>query len=128
MKKILLSAGLILMLFSCQNEETLNSNSSEQAVARRGCATNEVFQAQLAADPTLAIRMNQIEEFTQKAKLTGKLVNGKVVIPVVVNVLYRTAAENISDALIQSQIDVLNKDFTATNADFSSTPDRKSVV
>lgn len=48
------------MLFSCQNEETLNSNSSEQAVARRGCATNEVFQAQLAADPTLAIRMNQI--------------------------------------------------------------------
>ena len=110
------------MLFSCQNEETLNSNSSEQAVARRGCATNEVFQAQLAADPTLAIRMNQIEEFTQKAKLTGKLVNGKVVIPVVVNVLYRTAAENISDALIQSQIDVLNKDFTATNADFSSTP------
>ena len=66
--------------------------------------------------------MNQIEEFTQKAKLTGKLVNGKVVIPVVVNVLYRTAAENISDALIQSQIDVLNKDFTATNADFSSTP------
>lgn len=45
MKKILLSAGLVLMLFSCQNEETLNSNSSEQAVARRGCATNEVLQA-----------------------------------------------------------------------------------
>ena len=122
MKKILLSAGLILMLFSCQNEETLNSNSSEQAVARRGCATNEVFQAQLAADPTLAIRMNQIEEFTQKAKLTGKLVNGKVVIPVVVNVLYRTAAENISDALIQSQIDVLNKDFNALNSDFNQVP------
>nr|WP_315146258.1 zinc metalloprotease [uncultured Flavobacterium sp.] len=122
MKKILLSAGLVLMLFSCQNEETLNSNSSEQAVARRGCATNEVLQAQLAADPSLAIRMNQIEEFTQKARLTGKLVNGKVVIPVVVNVLYRTAAENISDALIQSQIAVLNKDFTATNTDFSSTP------
>ena len=54
MKKILLSAMLILMLFSCQNEETLNSNSSEQAVARRGCATNEVFQAQLAADPNFS--------------------------------------------------------------------------
>jgi Pregnancy-associated plasma protein-A len=122
MKKILFSAGLLLMLFSCQNEETLNTNSNGQAVAKRGCATNEVFQAQLAADPSLAIRMNQIEEFTQKARLTGRLVNGKVVIPVVVNVLYRTAAENISDALIQSQIDVLNKDFTATNTDFSSTP------
>jgi hypothetical protein len=44
------------------------------------------------------------------------------VIPVVVNVLYRTAAENISDSQIQSQINVLNQDFTATNSDFNSTP------
>jgi hypothetical protein len=35
----------------------------------------------------------------------GRLVNGKI--PVVVNVLYRTAAENISLVQIQSQIDVL---------------------
>lgn len=122
MKKILLSAGVFLALFSCQNDETLNSSTSGQAVARRGCASHEVFQAQLAADPSLAVRMNQIEEFTQNARLTNRLVNGKVVIPVVVNVLYRTAAENISDAQIQSQIDVLNKDFTATNSDFSNTP------
>lgn len=32
-------------------------------------------------------------------------------IPVVVHVLYRTSAENISDAQIQSQIDVLNEDY-----------------
>jgi predicted TIM-barrel enzyme len=37
--------------------------------------------------------------------LTGRLVNGKVEIPVVVNVLYNTADENISTAQIQSQID-----------------------
>jgi hypothetical protein len=36
--------------------------------------------------------------------------------------LYRTAAENISDAQIQSQIDVLNDDFNATNSDFNSVP------
>jgi hypothetical protein len=36
--------------------------------------------------------------------------DGSMLIPVVVNVLYRTAAENISDAQIQSQIDVLNED------------------
>jgi tRNA1(Val) A37 N6-methylase TrmN6 len=29
--------------------------------------------------------------------------------------MYCTAAENISDAQIQSQIDVLNDDFNATN-------------
>jgi hypothetical protein len=47
------------------------------AIARRGCASQEVLAAQLAADPTLAIRMNQIEAFTQKAMLTGRIVNGK---------------------------------------------------
>jgi tRNA1(Val) A37 N6-methylase TrmN6 len=45
--------------------------------------------------------------------LTGRIVNGKIEIPVNVNVLYRTAAENISLAQIQSQIDILNKDFNA---------------
>ncbi|MES2851414.1 MAG: zinc metalloprotease [Bacteroidota bacterium] len=121
MKKILLSAVALLMLFSCQNETTEVAPEAS-VLARRGCASQEVLEAQLKADPTLALRMNEIEAFTQKAMLSGRLVNGKVEIPVVVNVLYKTAAENISDAQIQSQIDVLNDDFNATNSDFSSTP------
>ncbi|MFV8359980.1 zinc metalloprotease [Flavobacterium sp. LS1P3] len=121
MKKILLSAVALLMLFSCQNDTTEVAPEAS-VLARRGCATQEVLEAQLKADPTLALRMNEIEAFTQKAMLTGRLVNGKVEIPVVVNVLYKTAAENISNAQIQSQIDVLNADFNAANSDFSSTP------
>jgi hypothetical protein len=53
--------------------------------------------------------------------LNGRLVNGRVEIPVVVNVLYNTAAETFLTQ-IQSQIDVLNADFNATNSDFNSTP------
>ena len=121
MKKILLSAVALLMLFSCQNDTTEVAPEAS-VLARRGCASQEVLEAQLKADPTLALRMNEIEAFTQKAMLTGRLVNGKVEIPVVVNVLYKTAAENISNAQIQSQIDVLNADFNAANSDFSSTP------
>jgi hypothetical protein len=41
---------------------------------------------------------------------------------VVVNVVYRTAAENISLAQIKSQIDVLNNDFNATNTDYNQVP------
>ena len=122
MKKILLTATAFLMLFSCQNDQTESTAAATSASARRSCASQDVLAEQLKADPTLALRMNEIEAFTQKASLTNRLVNGKVVIPVVVNVLYRTAAENISDAQIQSQIDVLNKDYTATNPDFSNTP------
>jgi hypothetical protein len=122
MKKILLTATAFLMLFSCQNDQTESTAAATSASARRSCASQDVLAEQLKADPTLALRMNEIEAFTQKSMLTNRLVNGKVVIPVVVNVLYRTAAENISDAQIQSQIDVLNQDYTATNPDFSNTP------
>jgi hypothetical protein len=121
MKKILLSAAALLMLFSCQNDTT-ETTTEASAASQRGCASQEVLAAQMKADPSLALRMNKIEAFTEKAMLTGRLVNGKVEIPVVVNVLYRTAAENISLAQIQSQIDVLNKDFNALNSDYSSVP------
>jgi hypothetical protein len=122
MKKVLITAFTALVLFSCQNDQSEAAGSEVSATARRGCATQEVLEAQLKADPMLAIRMNEIEAFTEKKMLTSRLVNGKVEIPVVVNVLYRTAAENISDAQIQSQIDVLNKDFNALNSDFNSVP------
>ncbi len=45
-----------------------------------------------------------------------------ITIPVVVHVVWNTNAENISDAQILSQMDVLNDDFRRTNADASNTP------
>nr|WP_315184646.1 zinc metalloprotease [uncultured Flavobacterium sp.] len=122
MKKIILSTLAVMLLFSCQNEETQATDLATNAITKRSCASQEVLEAQLKADPTLAIRMNQIEAFTQNSMTNGRLVNGKVEIPVIVNVLYKTAAENISDAQIQTQINVLNQDFNATNPDFSSVP------
>jgi len=43
-----------------------------------------------------------------------------VTIPVVFHVLYKNANQNISDAQIQSQLDVLNKDYRKLNTDFST--------
>jgi hypothetical protein len=128
MKKIILSTLAVMLLFSCQNEETQATDLATNAITKRSCASQEVLEAQLKADPTLAIRMNQIEAFTQNSMTNGRLVNGKVEIPVIVNVLYRTAAENISDAQIQTQINVLNQDFNAANPDFSSVPSLFSGV
>jgi len=47
---------------------------------------------------------------------------GLTTIPVIVHIVHRTASENISDAQVKSQIDVLNKDFRATNSDISKVP------
>ncbi|MFE3847710.1 zinc metalloprotease [Flavobacterium sp. LB3P45] len=128
MKKILLTATVFLMLFSCQNDTTETTTQNAAALTKRSCASQDVLVAQLKADPTLALRMNQIEAFTQNAMLTNRLVNGKVEIPVVVNVLYQTTAENISLTKIQSQINVLNQDFNATNSDFNKVPSLFSGV
>ncbi|OXA80311.1 Pregnancy-associated plasma protein-A [Flavobacterium aquidurense] len=122
MKKVFITTIAALMLFSCQNDQTEPTGSDASAATRRLCASQEVLEAQLKADPMLAIRMNEIEAFTTNRILTNRLVNGKIEIPVVVNVLYKTTAQNISNAQIQSQIDVLNKDFNALNSDYNSVP------
>ena len=122
MKKICLSLAVMITLFSCQKEDDTQTTAK---VSKRACASQEVLERQLKENPELASKMNQIEEFTENALRNPnqyRLVNGKIEIPVVVNVLYRTTAENISLTRIQSQIDVLNKDFNALNADYSSVP------
>ncbi|WPO78685.1 zinc metalloprotease [Flavobacterium sp. KACC 22761] len=125
MKKIFITAVVALMLFSCQNDQTEGAGAEAKVATLRSCASQDVLEAQLKADPMQAIRMNEIEAFTNEQLLkgfSGRLVNGKIEIPVVVNVLYKTTAQNISDAQIQSQIDVLNKDFNALNSDYNSVP------
>jgi Pregnancy-associated plasma protein-A len=124
MKKILLSASVLFFMFSCQKDEIITEDVQPAAVVdlstSRGCASHEVLERQLKENPALATKMAEIEKFTQNALATGRIVNGKIQIPVVFNVLYRTTAENISLAQLQSQIDVLNKDFNALNSDFGT--------
>jgi hypothetical protein len=96
----------------------------------RACGTMEVLAAQLAADPGQAQRMAAIEAHARRVQADRSLQRGQttlaatgpVIIPVVVHVLYNTAAQNISDAQVQSQIDVLNEDFRKLNADYTNTP------
>lgn len=105
----------------------------ELPVTSRLCVSYDVLQRQLKEDPSIQQRMDEIEAFTNRFISRGEmsqntlLPDGTLQIPVVVNVLYRTAAENISLAQIQSQIDVLNEDFAATNADYNSTSTYNSV-
>ena len=67
-------------------------------------------------------QMELIEQFTREFVTTPHLRNNAAVsIPVVVNVVYKTGAQNVSDAQIQSQIDVLNDDFRRTNSDADNT-------
>jgi len=129
MKKTLIAfSGCLIFALGCTKEnikeEIADSPSEEIFIAGR-CASQEMLAVQLQKDPALAGRMQAIEEVTARfVKNPEKNYRSgdAIIIPVVVNVLYKTAAENISDAQIQSQIDVLNADFAATNSDYGQTP------
>lgn len=123
--------ALTIFLSACSKNDLMSPVAEADFSAGRKCASNEVLQQQLREDPTLASRMEEIEAFTNRMIESGeamRLVNGVYEIPVVVNVLYRTAAENISDAQIASQITVLNQDYGATNTDLSKTPSNFTSV
>ena len=128
MKRILaLFAGIILLVGGCSKVEN-NQVASEDLSAPTGrkCTSHEMLQQQLAEDPGFARRFAEIEEFTQEVLRNPQqyrlLADGTIEIPVHVNVLYRTTAENVNQAQIQSQIDVLNEDFGFTNADRTQIP------
>ncbi|WP_299889503.1 M43 family zinc metalloprotease [uncultured Lacinutrix sp.] len=95
----------------------------------RNCAAMEDLESRMQIDQSLSERMATIEAYTRKKvkeleALEGssnKIVGDIITIPVVIHVLYRNATENISDAQIQSQIDVLNEDFRRTNNDTDNT-------
>ena len=96
-----------------------------QAQDVRTCWTNDYLEANLQEDPATAERMAAIEKHT--AKYIDKLDDSQkaaavITIPTVVHVIYNTSAQNISDAQIQSQMQVLNDDFRRQNADASNTP------
>jgi hypothetical protein len=89
------------------------------------CGTHIKMQEQLSLYPELIDTRNQINEFTErwisdnKNNLSNRAVE---IIPVVVHVVYSSESQNISTAQIQSQIEILNEDYSGTNADVSGVP------
>jgi hypothetical protein len=130
MKKLAFGLCAVILAISCQKKITNEQQASleqEQPIARQ-CGSQEVLERQMEEDPTLRQRMADIERFTKDAIDRGRLVNGVIEIPVVVNVVYASAAENISDAQIASQITVLNEDYNNSNADGTQTPAEWSAL
>lgn len=94
------------------------------AFAQRQCSTMENLDRLNLIDPTTKLNLETIDAFTENAIAKGHLNQQKAVItiPIVVHVVYNTTAQNISVAQIQSQIDILNRDFRKTNTDANSVP------
>jgi Pregnancy-associated plasma protein-A len=79
----------------------------------------------MAKSPVFRQNRDKIESFTTRfTENYGKQLKTRAVvtIPVVFHIIYNTAAENVTDAQVAAQIDVLNQDYRKMNADINQVP------
>ena len=91
---------------------------------RRQCGAMAAHMLLLEQFPAFRANQMRLEGATGRRRATEVDLAAMAIVKIktVVNVVYRTDAENISDAQIDSQIAVMNKDFRATNPDKTKTP------
>ena len=113
--KLLLASSLLISTFSINAQQ------------RRTCGTHDRYLQAVQADPSIAVRRAAKDQEMQewiKRHTTSRTSSGTVLVtvPVVVHVLYYNSTQNISNAQILSQLDVLNKDYSKTNTDTGLVP------
>lgn len=139
MKKLLFGALMLGFVTACNSdnvtnptENPANQEATSGDIAARGCASEDIRKEALKNSPELRQKFANLEANTEKfaeaIKLGKVLADGSVEIPVVVNVIYKTAAENVSDARIAEQIAVLNADYGGTNTDINKIPSEFQTV
>ena len=93
---------------------------------RELCGTMEVHRRLLNQSVTYQERRAQIENraLTYEHETRSVARTGLVTIPVIVHIVHNPAdpSQNISQTQIQSQIEILNQDFRASNPDVSQVP------
>jgi hypothetical protein len=92
---------------------------------RRQCGAMQAYEELAETYPAFRDNQARIHEFARRSIETGavqKTARRLITIPVVVHVVYKRQAQNISNAQIRSQIDRLNRDYRATNPDRNQTP------
>jgi len=98
-------------------------NPSSSTTLHRSCGAMAAHMLLLEQHPAFRLNQMRLEGATERRRAVATLKKPKLVtIKTVVNVVYKTNAQNVSTAQINSQIAVLNRDFRAKNPDRAGTP------
>ena len=97
---------------------------SRKPALRRSCGAMAAHMMLLEKFPSFRASQTKLESVTARGlESVSDLRKAKLItIRTVVNVVYRTDEENVSDAQIRRQIGALNRDFRAKNPDRSKVP------
>ena len=119
--KHIIQSLLALLVLSIGMGSAFAQHKNDSHSQDRVCHTMGNLDRLLQKDPKMAKRMGVIEKQTQSFVHSMKQNPSQrsqmmVTIPVVFHILYNTDAENISDAQVLSQLQILNDDFRRLNA------------
>lgn len=128
MRKISLGIlSALLFLASCKKADRVIAEVTDDTTTvpenGRKCASQEVLEEQIQANPQRAIFLEDLERKTEAFKGRDQSLyrtSGILYIPVVVNVVLPNAGQ-VSDAQIQSQLDALNNDYNHANSELNNT-------
>ena len=108
---------------SVQNKGNIEFSTQLNTTDSFKCGTMDFYNKMIKENPDFVRRQRELEIFTKSYIKNIKPGDRTVVtIPVVVHIVYNTPQQNVSNAVVQSQIDVINKDFRRLNADTVNTP------
>jgi len=99
---------------------------------KRVCGTTQLQQQLLRQSPEMKLKFEKVRQAAQTlqaSRTKARFAQPVTQIPVVFHVVYNTPEENISDAQILSQLEVLNQDYRHRNPDSTQTlPAFKSLA
>ncbi len=135
MKKFLFLAFLLSLysFASYAQQNNINDIITDDGKVIRCYTTQKVEEAR-RNDPGIIERRakvnSTIEKYAQRHQYTdnSKSMLPVYTIPVVVHIIYRTSAQNLSDNRVFEQIQVLNEDYRRTNTDASNVPSAFSSI
>lgn len=113
MKRLLYSFAVVLL-------------AGSSAFSQHFCGTDEIRREMLKNDPTLA---KDIATLIRNGQVTKSGDDSTVyIIPVVFHIMHQNGPENISDEQVRDQIEILNRDYSATNDTNNVNPTFKPIV
>lgn len=106
MKKILLAFALVASVASVSNAQ------------EHRCYSTEMNNQAISNNPDLIRQNQELENFIQNYATVERRASGVVyIIPIVFHILHNYGPENVSDAQVYDQVNILNRDYRRLNAD-----------
>ena len=121
---------VVIFMTNCKKDVLTNTTENvavtpTNLLGHGRCSSDEKIERLMSANPEYRLQRQAIEQATERFVADyDKTPRARAVItiPVVFHIVWKTAAQNISDAQVMTQLKVLNDDFRKLNADKSKVP------